>query len=641
MNAALLIVQLLNGLQLGVLLFLIAAGLTLVFGVMHFINLAHGVQYMLGAYLAVMFYSVTGQFAVSLLLALAAAMAFGLLLEILVLRRFYHRDHLDQVIATFGVILFLNGAVKFLWGAAPLNLPIPALFSGSIPLLDGLSYPVWRIVIIIAGLAVGAALYAIINFTRTGMLIRAGASNEKMVSALGVNIRRLFMIVFGFGSMLAGFAGIMIAPIISVEPGMGDTVLIFAFVVIVIGGIGSIRGAFYAAILIGIVDTLGRFLAIDVLRLFLGPAQARTVGPAIASMLIYLLMAVILHLRPAGLFPASGRRDAATKESTGGRTSVVTDPHSIAGFILPAAILIAFAIVPVLPLGGGESYVLSLVTRMMIFSIAAISLDLLMGYGGLVSFGHAAFMGLGVYAVGILSAHGFSDALISLPVAIAVSAIFAWITGIIVLGTSGVYFIMITLAFSQMAFFIVSSLASYGGDDGMTLAARNTVAGLSLTNDHVFFYFVWAFLAVIFLLCRLLVASRFGRVLRGSQENAVRTAALGFNVYRFQLCAYVIAGTIGGLSGFLLANATEFASPSYMSWQRSGELIVMVVLGGLGTLSGAIIGTVVFVFSEEWLSALTEHWKMIFGPLLIVVILLFPNGLSGVISWPNQRRHHV
>ena len=307
MTGTLFLVQVLNGLQLGVLLFLIAAGLTLVFGVMDFINLAHGAQYMLGAYLAVAFYGVVGNFLAALVLALLAALAFGLLLEFLVFRHLYDRDHLDQVIATFGIILFLNHAVRAIWGAAPLTLPVPDVFTGAIVIGGGLLYPIWRLVIIACGLMVAAGLYGLVTFTRIGMLVRAGATNAKMVSALGINIKRLFMIVFGFGTMLAGFAGIMIAPIISVEPGMGDNILILAFVVIVIGGIGSIRGAFIAALLIGLVDTLGRSFSIDILRLMMGPSPARMVGPAIASMLIYVLMAVVLYLRPAGLFPARGR----------------------------------------------------------------------------------------------------------------------------------------------------------------------------------------------------------------------------------------------------------------------------------------------------------------------------------------------
>lgn len=304
MTATLLFIQALNGLQFGLILFLIAAGLTLVFGVMDFINLAHGVQYMVGAYLVAAFSAWTGSFGWALLLALPSALAFGLLLEILVFRHLYHRDHLDQVLATFGVIVFLNQAVKFVWGAAPLNVPVPEILSGSIEIADGLLYPVYRLAIIAAGIGVAILLYFLVSRTRVGMLVRAGATNPEMVSALGVNIQRLFMVVFGFGAMLAGFAGAMVAPILSVEPGMGDNILILAFVVIVIGGIGSIRGAFLAALLIGLVDTVGRSFAPDILRFFLDPATASQAGRAIAPMLIYIFMAAILFFRPSGLFPA-------------------------------------------------------------------------------------------------------------------------------------------------------------------------------------------------------------------------------------------------------------------------------------------------------------------------------------------------
>jgi branched-chain amino acid transport system permease protein len=297
------VIQVLNGLQFGLILFLIAAGLTLVFGVMDFINLAHGVQYMLGAYLLAALVAWTGGFWTGLLLALPATLLAGLFLEVAIFRRLYDRDHLEQVLATFAVILFLNEGVKVVWGAAPLSVPMPDVLSGSVEIMDGLLYPVYRLAIIGAGLAVAAGLYVLVNHSRAGMLVRAGASNAPMVSALGVDIGRLFMLVFGFGAMLAGFAGAMVAPILSVEPGMGDGVLILAFVVIVIGGIGSIRGAFLAALLIGLVDTLGRSFAPNLLRAVLDPAAASQTGRALAPMLIYILMALVLFVRPSGLFP--------------------------------------------------------------------------------------------------------------------------------------------------------------------------------------------------------------------------------------------------------------------------------------------------------------------------------------------------
>lgn len=303
MSLGLVLVQALNGLQFGVLLFLVAAGLTLVFGVMDCINLAHGVQYMLGAYCGASLAALTGSFWAGLALALPATLAFGLLLEWLVFRHLYGRDHLSQVLATFGVILFLNQAVKAIWGTAPLQMAAPEALSGGITLLPGLQYPVYRLAILAAGLATAGLLWVLVERTRIGALVRAGASNAAMVAALGVDIRRLFMLVFGFGTMLAGFAGVMAAPILSVEPGMGDGVLILAFVVIVIGGIGSVRGAFLAALLVGLVETLGRSLLPDLLRLVMAPSPARQAGAALGSMLVYAVMALILAVKPRGLFP--------------------------------------------------------------------------------------------------------------------------------------------------------------------------------------------------------------------------------------------------------------------------------------------------------------------------------------------------
>ena len=306
-------------------------------------------------------------------------------------------------------------------------------------------------------------------------------------------------------------------------------------------------------------------------------------------------------------------------------------PRTPADVVAPVLIFIALAAVPLVAIYGAQTYVLDLFSRIMIFAIAAVALDFLIGYGGLISFGHAAFVGLGAYAVGILSVHEFTDALIALPVALAASALFALATGAVCLRTQGVYFIMITLAFSQMVFFTASSLAPYGGDDGLTVRARDTIAGFALMRDpRSFYYVVFACLLVTYLLCRALIASRFGRVFCGARENPIRMASIGYNIFRYQLVAYVIAGAFGGLSGFLLANAAEFVSPAYMSWQRSGELVIMVLLGGTGTLCGAVMGAAVFVLAEEWLSGLTEHWKMFFGPLLVLIVLFARGGLIGL-----------
>jgi branched-chain amino acid transport system permease protein len=305
MSLLLVLEQCLNGLQFGVMLFLMAAGLTLVFGIMNLVNLAHGSLYMVGAYLAVTFLKWTGSFPAAVVLALLGTLAVGMAVEVIALRTLYERDHLDQVLATFGLILFFNELVAIVWGRAALFTTVPPALSGFVRVLPGIRYPAYRAVIILVGLAVAGLLYVVVSHTRLGMLIRAGASNRTMVAALGVDIRLLYTIVFGFGAALAGLGGLMAGPIYTVQPGMGEEILIQVFVVIVIGGIGSIRGALVGAVVVGMVDTLGRAFLKPMLSTTLGPSAADNAGPALASMLIYILMAAVLYFRPQGLFPAA------------------------------------------------------------------------------------------------------------------------------------------------------------------------------------------------------------------------------------------------------------------------------------------------------------------------------------------------
>jgi branched-chain amino acid transport system permease protein len=298
--------QCLNGLQFGLLLFLLAAGLTLVFGIMDLVNLAHGSLYMIGAYFAATFAAWTGSFVLGAVLALAATLVVGMVVEVIVMRRLYGRDHLDHVLGTFGLILFFDEAVRLIWGPEGLSLPLPSWLNTSIHLL-GVDYSAYKFSIIVVSLAVAAFLYVLVMRTRIGMLIRAGASNREMVGALGVNIKLLYTLVFGLGAALAGLAGLMQAPILTVQIGMGENILILAFVVTVIGGIGSIRGALVAAILVGFLDTLGRAFFPDLLRMMFSKEVAATAAPALSSMLIYLLMAVVLVVKPEGMFSAGGK----------------------------------------------------------------------------------------------------------------------------------------------------------------------------------------------------------------------------------------------------------------------------------------------------------------------------------------------
>src|SRR5215472_12753844 len=299
--------QCLNGVQLGMLLFLLAAGLTLVFGIMDLVNLAHGSLYMVGAYFAATFAALTGSFVAGAALALVATLVVGMAVEVIAIRRLYGRDHLDHVLGTFGLILFFNELVRLIWGPAGMTLPLPAEMLTAVQVLPGIYYPAYRLVIILTTLAVAVLLYLLVMRTRIGMLIRAGASNREMVGALGINIKLLYTLVFGLGAALAGFAGLMQAPILTVQIGMGENILIAAFVVVTIGGIGSIRGAFVASLLVGLADTVGRAFVPDLLHTFLSESASSGLGRALSSMMIYLVMAVVLIARPEGLFSATSK----------------------------------------------------------------------------------------------------------------------------------------------------------------------------------------------------------------------------------------------------------------------------------------------------------------------------------------------
>ena len=302
MTLSLFLIQLLNGLQLGVLLFMLSAGLTLVFGIMNFVNLAHGCMYMMGAYFAATALAASGSFIVAAVVAVLGGGLLGIVIERLMAQHLYMRDHLDQVLATFGLILFFNELARWIWGASPVFMSVPSALSGTVSIL-GVTYPTYRFFIILVGLLCAVGCWLLISRTRVGMLIRAGSVNPTMVSALGVNIGLLNALIFSLGGALAGVAGLMSGPILSVQPGMGEPVLILVMIVIVIGGIGSIQGAFYAALMVGLIDTAGRAFLPMLLREFIDRSIAQAAGPAIASMLTCIFMATVLALRPRGLFP--------------------------------------------------------------------------------------------------------------------------------------------------------------------------------------------------------------------------------------------------------------------------------------------------------------------------------------------------
>jgi branched-chain amino acid transport system permease protein len=630
MSGLLLLEQTLNGIQLGVLLFLMASGLTLVLGIMNVINLAHGSLFMLGAYFVVTFHVWTGSYALAVVLAVAGCFLLGLVLEFLLIRRLYKLDHLYQVLCTFGVILILNEGTRWIWGTQPLRSSIPPWLVGVVEIIPGAPYPIYRLVIIALGLVVALALYLLIGHTRLGMMIRAGASNATIAGALGINLKLLFALIFALGAALAGLAGVAAAPILTVYAGVGDEILILSLVVIVIGGLGSVRGAFVGAILVGVADTLGRAYFRQAMVTFLPPSDADAVVPALTSMLVYGLMALVLFLKPSGLLPAPGI-NAARITQLAPTTPAQVQPDRLtaawrAGFVaVAAALLLAF---PMIASWAGNLFWVDVVVRILIFSIAALSLDFILGYAGLVSFGHALFLGVGAYAVGILAFHGVTNGFIQWPLALLAAAIVAVLVGTIALRTTGLFFLMITLALAQMFYYVAVGLYAYGGDDGLVVPQRSTFGGaIDLQNRVVFYYVVLAALIGALCFCRRFLDSRFGWVLRGAKSNPRRMIALGFPLFRYQLSAFVIAGVICAGAGILLANATEFVSPSIMHWTRSGDLIIMIVLGGMQTLVGSIVGAFALLGLERQVSAVTVHWQIVVGLLLIGVSLFLQEGL--------------
>lgn len=307
---------------------------------------------------------------------------------------------------------------------------------------------------------------------------------------------------------------------------------------------------------------------------------------------------------------------------------------ALSGRVKAAAILfVLFALMPPLASALNDPFYVLIGTRILAYAIAAMALDLILGYGAMVSFGHAAYLGFGTYAVAILSSFGINDLILQILFAIGISAVFAFITGAISLRTRGVYFIMITLAFGQMAYFFFISLSAYGGDDGVALAQRSTLLGMDLLKtDYGLYYVTLAILIALFALCHRIVGSRFGRVLTGIRENPTRIEAIGFSPFRYQLTGFVISGCITAVAGVMLANQAQFVSPAFMSWHKSGELIVMVVLGGVGTLAGPIAGAVAALLLEEWLGHFSEHWKLYFGIFLVLMVLFSPHGITGLLK---------
>lgn len=606
------VAQLLNGLVYGILLFLMAAGLSLIFGLMNVVSLAHGSFFMLGAFCGLAIFKATGSFWLAFVLAPIPVVVVGIAIELLLLRPLYKRGHMDQVLLTFGLTFVFLDLVQTIWGRAVLRLPAPAALQGTLHIGAGV-FSTYRLCLIGFGFAIALLLWLLLERSRIGAMVRAGVDDAKMAAGLGANIPALFTGMFGFGVALAALGGIAAAPILGLYPGMDSEILIPAFIVIVVGGMGSLRGAFVGSLLIGIADTFGK-----------------AYFQSISLFLIYLAMLAVLLIRPQGLFGIKYSDVAVASAVTA--TSRPASPQTRATEL---AVLAALVILPFLM----SDYPRALVSEIFIFAIFAMSLDLLLGFSGLMSLGHAAFFGLGAYAVAILGVQFGLNAWLGVAAGVAIAACGAALIGFFCVRTGGVPFLMLTLAFSQLVFSVALKWRDVtGGSDGMAIAEQPSFFGFSLAKSLVMYFMALSFFALTYWALRRLLTSPLGHTFVGIRENEQRMLAIGYPTRAYKLLAFTIAGAIAGLAGGLYAIFNGFISSDAVYWTASGDVLIMTMLGGAGTLVGPALGTALFLLMKNVVSSYSEHWLSIIGVTFICCVMFFPGGLWGAVrklKWPQ------
>ncbi|WP_420391278.1 ABC transporter permease [Acuticoccus sp.] len=591
--------QLLTGLANASSLFLIASGLSIIFGVTRVVNFAHGSLYMLGAYLAYTLVTTLGGvvgFWAGVLLAAAVVALIGAAVEVLILRRVYGSPELFQLVATFGVVLVVQDAVLAIWGAEDLLGPRAPLLDGAVRIL-GEPIPEYDLALIAIGPVVLGAIWLLFQRTRWGILVRAATEDREMVGALGVNQRVLFTTAFMVGSFLAGLGGALQVPRESVNLLMDLTIIAEAFVVVVVGGMGSVTGAFVAAVIISVANAFGVLVL-----------------PQISLLLPFLVMGIVLIVRPYGLFGTPASAHGASVPEAPLRTL----PPIGAGLL--AAAVVAAALVPVVDPGR-----VALATDLLVAVLFAASLHLLMGVGGMVSFGHAAYFGLGAYGAALAASRldlAMLPAMAVGPVAAAAgAALFGWFC----VRLSGVYLAMLTLAAAQIVWGTAFQWHEVtGGDDGILGVWPDRWA-----SDRTVYYLLALAIVVGGLAAiRRLAHSPFGYVLRGGRDSALRAEAIGIDLRSHQWLGFVIAGTLAGLAGAVFAFAKGSVFPDTLAIAQSVDGLIMVLLGGVQSLLGPLLGASAFVLIEDWVTRL-EHWRVIFGAIILLIVLAAPDGIAG------------
>ncbi|NKE44308.1 ABC transporter permease [Roseomonas frigidaquae] len=616
MDFGFLVVQSLSGLASASSLFVIASGLTLVFGVTRIVNFAHGSFYMLGAYMAVTvvpwlldFDRSPLLFFTGVLVSAAVVGVLGVVMEVLLLRRLYKVPELFQLLATFGVVLMVQDAVLWIWG--PVEIPgprAPGLRHG-VEIL-GQRFPAYELFLICVGPAVLGLLWLLMHRTRFGILIRAATRDREMVGALGVNQALLFTGTLFLGAFLAGLGGALQIPRVSANSQMDLSIITEAFVVTVIGGMGSVPGAFLAAVIIGQLNSFGVLIF-----------------PKITLVLVFLLMAVVLVVKPWGLLgrpePAAGR--AALPEGI-----LATPRFGLWEKVILAVVLAATLAVPVF----GDAYTVKVATEVLIFALAAFSLNFLVGNGGIVSFGHAAYFGLGAYAAGLLVTKGgfaMEPALIAAPLA---GAAFAALFGFFVVRLTGIYLAMLTLAFAQIAYAVCFQWVEVtGGDNGVVGVWPSAWA----RSREVFHYLVAGCCILGIAALRHVIYAPFGATLRAARDSEQRADAIGIDVRMHRWLAFTLAGAAAGLAGGLYAFSKGSIDPTLLAIPMSIDFLAMLLLGGMQTVMGAVAGAAAFHTIKDFFMPLTDHWRFFLGASIIALVLIFPRGLSGAYGALRRR----
>ena len=603
---SLLFVQLLSGLANAMFLFLIASGLSLIFGVTRIVNFAHGSFYMLAAYLTYSLAAVLPggpvAFYAAVLLAAVLVAALGGLVEVLLLRRVYKAPELYQLLLTFALVLVTADAVRYLWGADNKTGPTAPGLAGSVP-IAGQLFPSYDLAVIAFGPLVALGLWLLFHRTRWGILIRAATQDREMVAALGVDQSRLFTSVFVLGSFLAGLGGALQVPRLALTTVMDTSIIVEAFVVVVIGGMGSVWGALLASLLIGVLNAYGVLLL-----------------PKIAIVLIFVVMAVVLVVRPWGLL---GRPEIQLRPPGSGAVAEAR-PRRLGPIWLGAGLIGLAGLPLVLP-----TFWISIAVEIFAFALFAASLHLLMSVGGMVSFGHAAYFGLGAYGAAVLLKLAGLPMPAAFVLAPVVAGLAACVFGYFCVRLTSIYFAMLTLAFAQIVYAVVHQWDDVtGGDNGMLSVWPARWLG---TPSR---YYYWALAATLvgLLLLRVVTASPFGLTLRAVRDHARRAEAVGVNIRALQWTAFVVAGFVAGLGGAVYAFLKGSVFPVYTESPMSVQPLVMVLLGGVGSPAGPLIGAAVYKLLDTVITRYTDYWQVVLGAILLVLVLAFPRGIAGMLD---------